>query len=177
MPCTTWNLAGLATLAAFAGLTGYAAISDVRGFRIPNMVSVALILLFLARYLLVHPPVSLKAHLAVAVLSFVILFLFYLPGWFGAGDAKLITAAMLWAGPEAGVPFILVMVLSGGVFAAFLLALGKALRARPQLAGYVPSSRVRRWAERGICPYGLPIFAAALSVLPLLFNTWACSPA
>ena len=55
-------------------------------------------MLFLARYALITPPISLSAHLAVAGASFVILFAFYLLGWFGAGDAKLITALMLWAG-------------------------------------------------------------------------------
>ena len=172
----SWISADLAFLVPFLGLTSYAAVTDILGFRIPNAVSVALVLLFIARYLLVMPPIGLLAHLAVAGSTFVILFAFYLLGWFGAGDAKLITALMLWAGPEAAPTFIVAMALSGGVFAGLLLLLGKAVQAHPRLAGYVPSSRVLRWAQRGVCPYGVPIFAAALFVTPLIFNT-ACNPA
>jgi prepilin peptidase CpaA len=166
----------LAFLAAFVALTGYAALTDIRGFRIPNAVSVALIMLFLARYALIMPPISLNAHLAVAGATFVILFAFYIFGWFGAGDAKLITALMLWAGPEAAPSFAVAMALSGGLFALLLIILGKAVQARPRLAGYVPSSRVLRWAERGVCPYGVPIFAAALFAAPLILGA-ACNPA
>jgi prepilin peptidase CpaA len=161
---------------AFLGLSGYAALTDIRGFRIPNTVSMALILAFLARYLVFTQPIGLSAHLAVAAATFVILFAFYLLGWLGAGDAKLITALMLWAGPDAAPSFIIAMAVSGGIFAFLLLTLGKAVQAYPRLACFVPSTRVLRWAKTGVCPYGVPIFAAALFAAPLIFGA-ACHPA
>lgn len=164
------NLGDLALLAAFLSLTAYAALTDIRGFRIPNAISLALVLLFFARYAVLAQPASLKAHLAVAGASFVILFGFYLLGWFGAGDAKLITVLMLWTGPEAAPSFMVALALSGGIFAVLLLFLGKAVQAYPRLAVWAPSSRVLKWAQRGVLPYGLPIFAAALFVAPLIFG-------
>lgn len=160
-------------MAAFLGMTAYAAVSDIRGFRIPNAISLALTGLFLAWYILLTPPVSLAAHLAAAAACFAVFFAFYLLGWFGAGDAKLITAIMLWAGPEAGPQFIFLMAIAGGLFAALLLLLGKALMANVQHATSAPSWQ--RWARRGICPYGVPIFTAALLVSPAIFNAWACA--
>ncbi len=162
-------------LGVFLGLTAYAAISDVRGFRIPNAVSLALLGLFLPWAAIVSPDIGFKAHLLIAVLSFAILFMFYAAGYLGAGDVKLITAIMLWAGPEAGLQFILALSIAGAIFAAFLLALGKALRAHARLATFIPSTRVIRWAERGVCPYGIPIFTAAIFIFPLLLGKAPCT--
>lgn len=159
-------------MAAFVGLTAYAAVSDIRGFRIPNAVSLALTGLFPAWYILLTPPVSLAAHLAAAGACFAVFFAFYLLGWFGAGDVKLITAIMLWAGPEAGPQFVFIMAIAGGLFAAFLLLLGNAIRAKVHHAASAPP-----WARRGIYPYGVPIFTAALLASPSIFNAGACIPA
>lgn len=43
-------------------------------------------------------------------------------GWLGAGDAKLLAALSLWAGPALVGPFLLVTALAGGVLAAAALA-------------------------------------------------------
>ena len=130
-----------AFLAAFLGFVAYAAFSDVRGFRIPNVISLALILLFFLRLVFVSPGIDLRAHLLVATAAFLILFLFYMFGWFGAGDAKLITAIMLWAGPGAGLQFLAALSIAGAIFALLLLTLGKALRAYAPLSAYVPLPR------------------------------------
>ncbi len=163
-------------LAAFLGLVVYAAVSDARSFRIPNAVSVSLIALFFVRLLFSVPQAGLTAHLLTAAVAFAIFFAFYLLGWFGAGDTKLITAILLWAGPISGLQFIVALAIAGGVFAGLLLALAKLLQAYSGLAAYVPSERVRRWAQHGICPYGLPILAATLLVLPQLIVDSACRP-
>ncbi len=171
----THALPDILFLAAFLGLVLYAAISDARGFRIPNAVSLALIALFFLRLLFVSPQAGLKAHLLTAAIAFSILFAIYLAGLAGGGDAKLITAVLLWTGPITGLQFIVAMALAGGVFAGSLWILGRLLRARAGLAAYVPSRRLKRWARHGICPYGLPIFAGVLLVLPQLLEE-ACGP-
>ncbi len=158
------------------GLIASAAIQDIRGFRIPNFVSVALVALFFARIGLFQSELSLKAHVLVAAVTLLVLFGFYVLGWFGAGDAKLVTAIMLWAGPEAGQQFIVALAFSGGAFAALLLILRHAVRTKPTVGDYVPSTRVLRWAQRGVCPYGLPILLAAIMVWPHLIDIAACPP-
>jgi prepilin peptidase CpaA len=169
------SLPNLLFFTAFAGLIIYAAISDARSFRIPNSVSLALIGLFFVRLLVSVPPAGVTAHLLTAAVAFAIFFTLYLLGWFGAGDTKLITAILLWTGPIAGLQFVVALALAGGVFALALLALAKGLKAYSGLGPYVPA-RARRWAEHGVCPYGLPILAAALLVLPQLLADSACRP-
>ncbi len=169
-----WTLPEFAFLVGLLAMTAYAAVSDGRTFRIPNSAVLAVVGLFLARYGLLSTPVDFKAHLIIAGISFVVLFIFYISGLFGAGDAKLITALMLWAGPEAGLQFIFTLAIAGGAFAACLLLLGAALRTQAQVIAYIPSSRLVRWAERGVCPYGIPIFIAVLWVAPQFISALDC---
>jgi prepilin peptidase CpaA len=167
---------GVLYLAVFLGLIAHAVYSDIRGFRIPNLTSLALITLFLFYWVIQPSSVILRDHLYVAAAAFSILFLLYLFGWFGAGDVKLIAAIMLWAGPIAGVQFVIALSVAGLVFALFLIAVRQALSANAVLSDYLPS-RLIRWAQRGVCPYGVPILAAALYVSPLLFSRMACAAA
>jgi len=160
---------------AFIGLVIYAAISDARSFRIPNAVSLALTGLFFLRLLVSAPAAGAVAHLVTAAVAFAIFFTLYLLGWFGAGDTKLITAILLWTGPAAGLQFIVALALAGGVFALALLVLAKTLKAYAGLGSHLPA-RLRRWAEHGVCPYGLPIAAAALLILPQLLSESTCAP-
>lgn len=83
------------------GLFGFSMISDLRSRQIPNAVPLALLGLF-AGYALVGaagPVESLWKNLAIGGLLLGVGFVFYLSGRFGAGDAKLIAVAGLWAGP------------------------------------------------------------------------------
>ena len=163
-------LPGILFLTAFLGLVLWAAISDARGFRIPNAVSLALTALFFVRLLFVTPQAGLKAHLLTAAIAFSVLFAFFLAGKLGGGDTKLISAILLWTGPVTGMQFIVALALAGGVFAGFLWTLAKALRVYAGLAAYVPWPRLTRWARHGVLPYSLPIFVAALLVSPRLLE-------
>lgn len=172
----THALPDLVFLAAFLGLVIYAVISDVRGFHIPNAVSYALIALFFVRLLFISPQAGVSAHLLTAALAFSVLFAIYLLGPFSAGDVKLISAIVLWTGPSAAQQFIVALAAAGVIFGVFLLALSRLLRAYAGLAAYVPSSRLRRWAQRGVCPYGVPILAAVVLNCPLLLEDAVCKP-
>jgi prepilin peptidase CpaA len=161
-------------LLAFIALAAYAAVLDVRSLRIPNIIPLGITALFAARLLVSLPHSAFAAHAMTAAAAISILFVFYLFGWFGAGDIKLVSAITLWTGPTLGLQFLAVFVIAGGIFAAALLVLAKLLQARPGLAAYVPSHRLREWAERRAYPYALPIFAGALWVLPQLFRQSVC---
>jgi prepilin peptidase CpaA len=146
----------------------YAMISDYSRMRIPNVVSIVLVAAF-AAFALLGGIGNVWAHLILAGAVLAVLFGCYAMGWLGAGDVKLLSALMLWAGPAQGVPFAVLFALFGGAFAVGLLALRYALPFYPILAEIPVMSKFSRWARNGICPYGLPIGVAALCVAPSIF--------
>jgi len=103
--------------------------------------------------------------LGVALAVFLVGAVLFARGWLGGGDVKLLTAAVLWAGP-AGTPALLMLTgVLGGALALFLLMpfgsqITMAIRA---LLGQPPVS-----TERGMAtpvPYGVAIAGAALIVI------------
>lgn len=146
----------------------YAMISDYSRLRIPNIVSIVLVGAF-AAFALLGGVASIWPHLMLAGAVLVTMFVFFVLGWLGAGDVKLMSALMLWAGPSQGVPFVVLFALFGGVFAAGLMALRTALPYYPILAEIPVMSKFSRLARNGLCPYGLPIGVAALCVAPAIF--------
>lgn len=143
-------------------------ISDFSKLRIPNSVSIVLILAFIA-YALLGGAQSVWPHLMIAGAVFAILFFSYAMGWLGAGDVKFLTSLMLWAGPSQGVLFFVLFAIFGGVFATFLWALRRVLPAYPALAEWPVTSKFSRWARNGLCPYGIPMGLAALCIAPSIF--------
>ena len=146
----------------------YAMISDYSRLRIPNVVSIVLVAAF-AVFALMGGVGNVWPHLMLAGAVLAVLFVCFAMGWIGAGDVKLLSALVLWAGPTHGVPFVVLFALFGGVFAVGLLALRTALPFFPILAEMPVISKFSRWARNGLCPYGLPIGAAALCVAPSIF--------
>jgi prepilin peptidase CpaA len=87
----------------------------------------------------------------------------------GGGDVKLASAIMLWAGPSHGASFVVLFALLGGAFALMLLSLRRALLYYPQIGNFVVLNKFSEWAQKGLCPYALPIGVAALCVAPAMF--------
>lgn len=155
-------MAGLGSV-VFATALLDAAISDLKGFRIPNRDSV----LIAAAFAVAAPALGLGLeaaawHVAAAIAAFVVgAILFALKLW-GGGDVKLVAAVTLMAG-FAGLPrFLLVMALTGGMLSLVLLL----LRRLPANGSW--GARV---AASGHVPYGVAIAAggldwAVLSLLP-----------
>jgi len=150
----------------FASILLYAVLMDVLSLRIPNLVSIALIIGFFVYALAARSDWSLKAHLFAAAITFAIAFILYSIGWFGGGDAKLVTAIMLWAGPNGGATFLVRAALAGGALALAVMLTGRLLRVYPSIAQALPEWGLVRWARLGVFPYSIPLAAAALSVLP-----------
>lgn len=146
----------------------YAMISDYSQLRIPNVVSIVLAAAF-AVFALLGGTGNIWPHLVLAGAVLLLLFAFFAMGWVGAGDVKLLSAVMLWAGPAQGAPFMVLFALFGGVLAVSLYALRFALPFYPMLADIPVLSKFSRWARNGLCPYGLPIGVAALCVAPSIF--------
>ena len=147
----------------------YAMITDYRWLHIPNAVSILLVAGFFPFALLAGPAFPLLAHIGVAAVVFLVLFGCFAMGWLGGGDVKLAGAIMLWMGPSLGPSFVALFALFGGVFALLLLLLRTALRQYPQIGSAPVLGKFSGWAQAGLCPYALPIGAAALCMAPAIF--------
>ena len=134
----------------FFALTFTAALSDLREFRIPNKVSLALLALYPLHVLVSPAPVDWLMALAVASLVFAAGLTLFLCGMVGGGDVKFLAAASLWAGSSLTVPLLLVMGLAGGALG--LVALG--------------IQNVRRYRSTGIAGVIVPDTTVAVPKLP-----------
>lgn len=137
-------------LAIFVGLLAWAGYSDATRLRIPNTVSLALAGLFPAYAYLVPGgfPWLLAAIIAMALL--VLGIIAFAHGLIGGGDAKMLSAVALWAGPEHVLDFLMITALAGGV-----LGVAALISARfAGLGGTVLSG--------GKLPYGVAIAAGGL---------------
>ena len=163
------NMLILAFELVFVFCVVYAMITDYRRLHIPNRISLVLAAAFFPFALLAGPAIPFLAHLGIAALVFLLLFLSFAFGWLGGGDVKLAGAIMLWAGPACGPSFVVLFALFGGAFALLLLSLRLALAPFPQIEAVPVLSKLSGWARAGLCPYALPIGAAALCVAPAIF--------
>jgi len=157
---------GVLLLLIFAGLLVAAAIEDVRRLRIPNVVSVAIALLYPAHALASPGQAEWLASLLIAGLSFGIGFCLFMMRVMGGGDVKLFAAATLWAGPDLFTVLLIVTALSGALIAVAMLAAGW-LRPHEATTGQAASARARpprSTAARHELPYGVAIAAGGLAV-------------
>ena len=96
----------------FAGFMAASAVTDIVSYRIPNAIVVALIGLFFAVAAFHGSSVEWLSHLGAAGLCLAVSVALYSFGQMGAGDAKLLAAAALWAGPSV-VPLLFWISVSG----------------------------------------------------------------
>jgi prepilin peptidase CpaA len=125
---------------------------------------------FLPYSVLVRPDLELLSCLEITAVIFMFALLFYYYNWFGGGDVKFLTAVSLWMGPMHIAAFGLLMAVLGSLLALVLLN----LRWIVNLNGTTWPDRfpsiMRRWAEEGVCPYGIAIGIAALGMGPRIFT-------
>lgn len=150
--------------AVFAALLLAAAVWDGTSLTIPNKLNAAMALLFApAAFLAGLSPTeaALCAAFGIAILALGMgLFALNLAG---GGDAKMLAAAALWLGPQAGFAFLFWTALAGGVLALALVVLRR--------AGAPLAARAPRWAgpmlaQGGPVPYGIAIAAGAVAAWP-----------
>ena len=150
-------------LTAFAGLLVWAAWSDLRDYRIPNRISLAIAALYPVHILAAGSIATIPGALLVATIVFAVGFAFFALKIAGGGDVKLMTAAALWAGQAQIIEFFFVTALAGGVLATFL-----AMRAWRQSAVSTPDGtlvlRIDAIREAKV-PYGAAIAAGGLYLI------------
>jgi len=103
----------------FLILLGIAAVSDLRARVIPNRYPVAVAAAFLPLAALGAVP-AWPGHLLVFAAVFAACLALFAAGLLGGGDAKLLPAAALWAGPSTLAEFLLVTAVTGGAIALTL---------------------------------------------------------
>jgi prepilin peptidase CpaA len=163
----------LLIIASYAGLLLAAAAQDMLTLRLPNRLSLAILLLY-PGYVLVSPvPVEWQSALTLAGFVLAGGIFCFLMGWAGGGDAKLFTVVSLWAGPVHFPLFLLITGVAGGIIATVMLARRHlAPRLAPRwaaahgltLPGGADLDPAARRAERMSLPYGAAIALGGLAV-------------
>lgn len=147
-------------VALYAALLVVAAAGDVRALRIPNRIPLALVLLYPAFVLASPVPVDWLGGVGVGAAALAGGFALFALGAFGGGDAKLLAAVALWAGPAAVLDAVLTTALVGGA-----IALVMATRARFGLALAFDACGARALRDAVLgpgVPYGVAIAAGGL---------------
>lgn len=158
----TADPAELVVLLALMGLLGWAIYTDTLHFLIPNRISIGIVALWPAWVLAAWPEVDPLRSILMAAIVFMVGFTLFSRGVFGGGDAKLLAALALWAGPGHILTMGLVTSIAGGGVALVYLA-GALIRRRQLIASTgtpVPLSIVLGEPV----PYGIAIAVGGLSV-------------
>lgn len=155
----------LILLLALCGLTVAATLTDLRSYRIPNRISLAVAGLFPV-YVLAGFADAGSGLLAGGIVFAIGVFLFS-RGWMGGGDVKLLAAVSLWAGTELLLPMILIVSITGGIMSAVEWMRGGGLRRI--LSRYIPTIDVgpalTAGGEQAVVPYAAAILAGTIYVV------------
>jgi prepilin peptidase CpaA len=138
---------------------------DVATFRIPNVLPVALVVLFAFAAVTSPHPLDWLGHFGTGLLMFALGAACFAVRFMGGGDVKLLAAVSLWFGWSMLAEYLLIVGLIGGVFGgALLLTRRYAPFGEPYLYRLGLSlPRVLRQGEA--IPYGLAIGAGALVLM------------
>jgi prepilin peptidase CpaA len=149
------DFARLTWSTAYALLFLLAAASDAWSRKIPNWTVLGLVALFVAAVPFGWLSSSWSAALLTSAVALAAGFALYVGKIMGAGDAKLLAAAALFAGPDHLLLLLVITTIAGGVLAVL------ALMARPYAEVFALAWRPRQ--QPGV-PYGVAIALGALGV-------------
>lgn len=153
--------------ALYTLLLGIAAFFDTWKFVIPNVIAVALVVLFIATALLVPAMTPLvpamtwmawSSHIGAAVAVFIGGAVLYAFNKMGGGDVKLLTAVAFWAGFEHLMELLLYVAIAGGVLAIVLIVMRKVIVSAGSASTRLAEIKLPRVLLDGeAVPYGLAI--------------------
>lgn len=149
-------------IVGFIVLLSAAAISDIRKLTIPNSYCLGIVLCYPFFVLAPAQPVDWLGGLLVAGGLLAVGFVLFTTGRVGGGDAKLLAATSLWAGPGLLVEFALLTALAGGGIALVLYVRHRWARS-PSLAALSSTEAAPDFAQQPM-PYGVAIFAGGVYV-------------
>jgi len=120
------SVASLIVLSCYPAALIIAAFNDLYEFKIPNWVSILLIVsYFLSAIFLLPPPTAMFESLMLSIGALIVGFILFARSIIGGGDAKLFAASVLWIGFPGFAVFLLNMALAGAFLALFLLLFRK----------------------------------------------------
>lgn len=162
-------LASQVSVACFVGLLLAAAASDVVFYKIPNAVVLAVVLVY-PIFVLVSPgEVDWLLGLAVFAGAIVAGMVLNAVGVLGAGDAKLLAAVLLWAGPQLAPWALFICAIVGGIIAVVMLSPVRFMFAAAFSA--LGSRTLSNVFLAQNMPYGVPITAGGLLVAWVLMTS------
>ncbi|WP_085900392.1 A24 family peptidase [Kiloniella majae] len=156
------------TKLVFVAFVALAILMDLIQMRIPNILSLAVILLFPVAYLGSNMPTPFFDHLisfGVVLAAGILLFAFRI---LGGGDVKFMASLALWTGLDLLPAFVLTMSLVGGLQVLLILGLRKIA---PQIEFLLAKFNIilPEWLQRnGGVPYGVSIGAGVLIIFDQL---------
>jgi Flp pilus assembly protein protease CpaA len=133
----------------------YVAINDLREYRIRNEYVITIACLYGIYAFLSGEWVYAHWNIALALLMFIVLLIFYTQNWLGGGDVKILTVGFLWAGQRYAMPFSLLLLIFSfiHVYAAKFGLVGARyidgklrLAFAPSVAGALIGMFVLRWS-------------------------------
>ncbi len=134
-----------------------AGIHDLLTMKVPNKISLALVLLFVpAAWMAGFSTDETLAHIGVSFAALLVGFIAFHFSWMGGGDGKLLAAGALWIGPTVLLEGFIAISLIGGAMA---FAIAAAKNYLP--AGILPGVLGRAVDSRMI-PYGAAIAGGVL---------------
>jgi prepilin peptidase CpaA len=151
-------------LAVFPLLVLAAAFSDLLTMTIPNKISAALALSFLACALWAGlGPHQILLHLAGGLFVLALGFAAFSLGWMGGGDVKLAAAACVWFGFSQLLDYLLLAAMAGGALTLAILFF-RQIHLPAVALGWPWLARLHD--NRTGIPYGIALAAAALLLFP-----------
>lgn len=155
------SLVSLIFLSCFPAALIIAAFNDLYEFKIPNWVSVLLVISFFAAAMILNAAsTTVFENIMLATGALVVGFILFARNVIGGGDAKLFAATVLWIGLPGFTAFLLNMALAGAALAIFLIIFRKA----PALPIYAHAPWLLRLHQK---PRDIP-YAVAICVGGLL---------
>jgi prepilin peptidase CpaA len=143
----------------------FAAAMDLFTMTIPNRISILLVASFAIVAFIVSPPATvLNKHLMIFGVVFAVAVGMFAMGWVGGGDAKLLSAASLWIGPDLFVSYLVYVTLIGGFLALALLSY-RDINVLPAWVSKQPWA-MRLHEKNGGMPYGVALGAGAMILYP-----------
>lgn len=155
-------------LLIFAGLLIWAAMSDIRTYKIPNKISLLIAGIYPA-HVLSSTGVDWLGGLGVGAAVLGVGFVIFALRIVGGGDVKLAAATALWAGPEMIGAFLLLTALAGGLLSIVMFIrnwLIKRYQSVPVDGAEAPAAA----ALKTVVPYGAAVTMGGLFLVVRLLG-------
>jgi prepilin peptidase CpaA len=102
-------------LVIVAAVLIYAALTDLKHYKIRNDVILILVLLFFAHAFVSDRWAGIAWNIGFAAFILVVLLYFYSRNLVGGGDVKLLSVALLWVGVDCALPFAVLLLMFASI--------------------------------------------------------------